>query len=81
MSFLTMHKPGLGGGFEPGFNPGSNSFPFQMKLNFFSELRLVCESTVLVFGTGVRTAMYHYTILSSRGDCTGKAFCYWYHYY
>ena len=34
---------------------------------FFSELSLVCESTVLVFGTGVRTAKYHYTILSSRG--------------
>ena len=33
----------------------------------FSELSLVCESTVLVFGTGVRTAKYHYTILSSRG--------------
>ena len=47
---------------QPGFNPGATWVQF-----FFSELSLVCESTVLVFGTGVRTAKYHYTILSSRG--------------
>ena len=55
-----------GGGGGGGGGGGNNNIE-NLGFNFFSELSLVCESTVLVFGTGVRTAKYHYTILSSRG--------------